>query len=60
MGMAPETAAIMRRELKRAIELRPDFLESYSLLAFVNLVTESELDETMEMLKQARRFSSPA
>jgi len=53
MGMAPETAAIMRRELKRAIELRPDFLESYSLLAFVNLVTGNELEETMEMLKQA-------
>ena len=53
MGMAPEIAAIMRRELKRAIELRPDFLESYSLLAFVNLVTENELEETMEMLKRA-------
>ncbi len=52
MGMAPETAAIMRRELKRAIELRPDFLESYTLLAFVNLVTETDLEETMEMLKQ--------
>ena len=53
MGMSPETAAIMRRELKRAIELRPDFLESYNLLAFVNLVTEHELEETMEMLKRA-------
>ena len=53
MGIAPETAATMRRELKRAIELRPDFLESYSLLAFVNLVTENELEETMEMLKRA-------
>jgi FimV-like protein len=53
MGMAPETAVIMRRELKRAIELRPDFLESYSLLAFVNLVTENELEGTMEMLKRA-------
>jgi len=53
MGMAPEIAAITRRELKRAIELRPDFLESYSLLAFVNLVTETDLDATMDMLKQA-------
>ncbi len=43
----------MRAELKRAIELRPDFLESYSLLAFVNLVTETDLDETLELLKQA-------
>lgn len=52
MGMAPETAAIMRRELNRAIELRPDFLESYGLLAFVNLVTENELEKTREMLKR--------
>lgn len=53
MGMAPETATIMRRELKRAIELRPDFLGSYSLLAFVNLVTETDLEQTSEMVKQA-------
>ena len=52
LGLAPENAAIMRRELKRAIELRPDFLESYSLLAFVNLVNNIELDETVEMLKR--------
>ena len=51
-GMAPETAAIMRRELKRAIELRPDYLESYNLLAFVHLVNNIELDETVEMLKR--------
>ena len=44
MGFAPETAAKMRAELKRAIELRPDFPESYSLLAFVNLVTNTELE----------------
>jgi FimV-like protein len=57
MGMAPETAATMRRELKRAIELRPDFLGSYSLLAFVNLVTQYELQETMEMLKRVLKDS---
>jgi FimV-like protein len=52
MGMAPENANIIRSELKRAIELRPDFLESYSLLAFVNLATGTDLDQTMEVLKQ--------
>ncbi|HEY8186398.1 MAG TPA: tetratricopeptide repeat protein [Pyrinomonadaceae bacterium] len=52
-GFSPETAAKMRSELKRAIELRPDFPESYSLLAFVNLVTDTELDESLEMLKRA-------
>ena len=51
LGFAPETAAKMRTELKRAIELRPDFPESYSLLAFINLVTDSELDQTLELLK---------
>ena len=51
LGYAPETAAKMRAELKRAIELRPDFPESYSLLAFINLVTDSELDQTLELLK---------
>jgi predicted Zn-dependent protease len=52
MGMPAETATKMRSELKRAIELRPDFLESYSLLAFVNLVTGTDLDETLEQLKK--------
>ncbi len=52
LGLAPENAALMRKELKRAIELRPDFLESYSLLAFVNLVTDTELDETVAMIKR--------
>ena len=52
MGFAPETATRMREELKKAIELRPDFPESYSLLAFVNLVTGSQLDESVEMLKR--------
>jgi len=51
MGFAPETAKIMRAELKRAIELRPDFFDSYSLLAFVNLVTDTDLDTTLEQLK---------
>ena len=53
MGFAPETAAKMRSELNLAIKLRPDFPESYSLLAFVNLVTNTELDESLEMLKRA-------
>jgi hypothetical protein len=47
----PETANIMRTELKKAIELRPDFVESYNLLAFVNLVTGTNIDESISMLK---------
>jgi len=41
----------MRAELKKAIELRPDFAESYNLLAFVNLVTGTNIDESIGMLK---------
>ncbi len=52
-SLAAEAAAKMRAELKKAIELRPDFLESYSLLAFVNLVTHTNLDESIQMLKRA-------
>lgn len=53
MGFPPETVPTMRSHLKLAIELRPDFPESYSLLAFVNLVTGAELDETVGLLKRA-------
>lgn len=52
-GFAPETLAKMREELKKAIELRPDFPESYSLLAFVNLMGGTQLDESIEMLQKA-------
>jgi tetratricopeptide (TPR) repeat protein len=49
----PEAAAEMRSALKRAIELKPDFAESYNLLAFVNLVTGEQLDETVALLKRS-------
>lgn len=52
-SFAPGTVEKMRSELKKAIELRPDYPESYSLLAFVNLVAGSELDETVALLKRA-------
>ena len=54
-GFPAEIALRMRAELKLAIKLRPDFLESYSLLAFVNLVTETDLDGTIALLNQALR-----
>lgn len=52
LGFPGETAFTMRAQLKLAIKLRPDFLESYGLLAFVNLVTETDLNETTEQLKR--------
>ena len=51
-GYTPETAARIRAELKQAMELRPDYPESYILLAFVNLVTESDLDESIGLVKR--------
>jgi tetratricopeptide (TPR) repeat protein len=52
-SFVPENVSRIREELKKAIELRPDYPESYSLLAFVNLVTGTQLDETVELLKHA-------
>jgi tetratricopeptide (TPR) repeat protein len=54
---SPATLEKIRGELKKAIELRPDFSESYALLAFVNLVDGSQLDETTEMLKRGLKGS---
>jgi tetratricopeptide (TPR) repeat protein len=52
-----ETARRMRAELARAIELKPDFPESYHLLAFVNLVTGEQLDESIVMIERAVALS---
>jgi tetratricopeptide (TPR) repeat protein len=52
-GFAPEVAATMREELRKAIALAPDYAESYHLLAFINLVTGEQLDESIELLKRA-------
>lgn len=52
LGYQPATAMKIRDELKKAIELRPDYPESYNLLAFVNLVTETQLDESITLLRQ--------
>jgi predicted Zn-dependent protease len=53
----PELATTMRAELKKAIALKPDFPESYSLLGFVNVVRNEEVDETIDLLKRALRIS---
>lgn len=49
----PDTVAIMRTHLSKAIELSPAFPESYSLLAFVNMVTGEELDRSTDLLTKA-------
>ena len=52
-----DTATTMRSELQKAIALKPDFVESYSLLGFVNLVRNEQVDETVELLKKALHIS---
>jgi Tfp pilus assembly protein PilF len=51
----PEVAAKIREHLQRAIALRPDFPESYKLLAFVSLVSGKDVDESIVSMKQALR-----
>lgn len=51
-GYPPETAAKIREHLQKAIALRPDFPESYNLLAFVSLVTGKDIDEAIAALKR--------
>ena len=52
-----ETASLMRAELTKAIDLNPNFPESYSLLAFINTVTGEELDKSIDLLQRALRLS---
>jgi len=52
-----EEAAKMRAELKKAIELKSDFPESYALLGFINVVRNEEVDETIALLKHALTIS---
>src|SRR5205085_5261540 len=48
-----EAAEKIRSNLRRAISLNPDFAESYNLFAFVNVVRNEQIDESIEMIKKA-------
>jgi tetratricopeptide (TPR) repeat protein len=56
-GYAAAVAREMREHLLKAIELKPDFPESYHLLAFADLVMNDNLDEAVKMLKRARALA---
>jgi tetratricopeptide (TPR) repeat protein len=56
-GFPADSVQKMRAELGKAIKLKPDFPESYHLLAFVNLVTGEQLDESIAMIKRAVALS---
>lgn len=52
-GYSSATADKIRENLRKAINLNPNFAESYNLFAFVNIVRNEELDESIEMIKKA-------
>ena len=54
---SPEQLAKIREHLQRAIALRPDFPESYSLLAFVSLVSGKDVDEAIASMKRLLAIS---
>ena len=51
-GYPADVSAKIREHLEKAIELRPDYPESYSLLAFISLVTGKGIDESIASLKK--------
>ncbi|HET6979614.1 MAG TPA: tetratricopeptide repeat protein [Pyrinomonadaceae bacterium] len=51
-GLAPEVVAKIREHLQKAIALRPDFPESYNLLAFMSLITGQGVDESIAQMKR--------
>lgn len=52
-----DTASLIRAELTKAIDLNPNFPESYSLLAFINTVTGEDLEKSIELLQRALKLS---
>ena len=52
-GYPADRAREMRASLRKAISLRPDFPESYSLLAWINLVTGENIAEGVQLIRQA-------
>jgi len=57
MGFTPEQGEKIRKELLKAIELRPDYPASYRLLAFVSLVTGHNIEEARTLLTRAIKDS---
>ena len=47
----------MRKSLRAAINLNPNFSESYNLFAFISIVQNADIDEALEMLKKARAIA---
>ena len=48
-----EAAAKIRANLRKAISLNPNYAESYNLYAFVNIIRNEEIDESIAFIKKA-------
>ena len=48
-----ETLQTIRTHLQTTMKLAPNFAEAYHLLAFVNLVANEQLDQSVELIKRA-------
>jgi tetratricopeptide (TPR) repeat protein len=46
-------ADLMRESLKRAIEMNPNYAESYKLFAFISIVRNDEIEEAIKYLNKA-------
>jgi tetratricopeptide (TPR) repeat protein len=56
-GFTADELKTMRLALKRAIEIEPKFVEPYRLFAFINLIANEQLDESVELLNQGLKLS---
>lgn len=56
-GFPDESTAKMREALTRAIQLNPSFPDSYSLLAFISIVRNDQIDEAIGHINQALKLS---
>lgn len=52
-----ESTKKMREALKKAIALNPNFPESYSLLSFISIVRNDEIDEAIAAINRALKLS---
>jgi tetratricopeptide (TPR) repeat protein len=57
LGYPSEKVREMRSSLERAAQLKPDFPETYHLLAFLNLVTGEGLDDGIKLINRARSLA---
>lgn len=55
-GYSPDSAQVMREQLRIAIKLAPEFSDPYYLLAFVHLVSDKDLNEAVSLVQRAQKL----